>query len=31
MGEFMSNPSEIQWDKANGAVYKVYTLEEMQG
>ena len=30
MGEFMSNPSEIQWDKDNGAVYKVYTLEEMQ-
>ena len=31
MGEFMSNPFEIQWDKDNGAVYKVYTLEEMQG
>ena len=30
MGAFMSNPSEVQWDKDNGAVYKVYTLEEMQ-
>jgi hypothetical protein len=26
----MSNPAEVQWDKDNGAVYKVYTLEEMQ-
>ena len=31
MGAFMSNPAEVQWDKDNGAVYKVYTLEEMQG
>ena len=31
MRAFMSNPSEVQWDKDNGAVYKVYTLEEMQG
>ena len=30
MGAFMSNPAEVQWDKDNGAVYKVYTLEEMQ-
>jgi hypothetical protein len=26
----MSNPAEVQWDKDNGAVYKVYTLEEIQ-
>jgi hypothetical protein len=31
MGAFMSNPAEVQWDKDNGAVYKVYKLEEMQG
>ena len=30
MGAFISNPAEVQWDKDNGAVYKVYTLEEMQ-
>jgi hypothetical protein len=30
MGAFMSNPAEVQWDKDNGAVYKVYTLEEIQ-
>ena len=30
MGAFMSSPAEVQWDKDNGAVYKVYTLEEMQ-
>ena len=30
MGAFMSNPAEVQWDKDNGVVYKVYTLEEMQ-
>ena len=23
MGAFMSNPAEVQWDKDNGAVYKV--------
>ena len=31
MGAFMSDPAEVKWDKDNGAVYKVYTLEEMQG
>ena len=30
MGAFMSNPAEVQWDKDNGAVYIVYTLEEMR-
>ena len=31
MGEFISNPERMQWDKDNGAVYKGYTLSEMQG
>ena len=31
MGAFMSDPAEVKWDKDNGAVYKIYTLEEMQG
>jgi hypothetical protein len=30
MCAFMSNPAEVQWDKGYGAVYKVYTLEEIQ-
>ena len=30
IGAFMSCTAEVQWDKDNGAVYKVYTLEEMQ-
>ena len=30
MGEFMSSPEEMQWDKDNGAVYKAYFMEEMK-
>ena len=29
MGAFMSSPEELQWDKDNGCVYKLYTMEEM--
>ena len=31
MGNFMSSPEEIQSDKDNGAVYKAYMMEEMDG
>ena len=31
MGKFMSSPEEMQWDKDNGANYKGYFMEEMQG
>ena len=31
MGAFMSNPERMQWDTDNGAVYKSYTLSEMDG
>ena len=31
MGEFMSNLERMQWDKDHGAVYKGYTLSEMEG
>ncbi len=31
MGKFTSSPEETQWDKDNGAVYKAYFMEEMQG
>ena len=31
MGKFMSRPEEMQWDKDNGAVYKAYLMEEMDG
>ena len=29
MGAFMSSPEELQWDKDNGCVYKLYTMEEI--
>ena len=29
MGAFMSDPTELQWDKDNGAVYKAYMMTEM--
>ena len=31
MGKFMSSAEEMQWDKDNGADYKAYFMEEMQG
>ena len=31
MGAFMSDPTELQWDKDNGAVYKAYMMTEMTG
>ena len=31
MGAFMSNPERVQWDKDNGAIYKGYSLSEMEG
>ena len=31
MGTFMSDLAEVQWDKHHGCVYKVYSVEEMQG
>ena len=30
-GAFMSSPEEAQWDKDNGAVYKAYMMQEMEG
>ena len=29
MGEFLSTDEEIQWDKNNGCVYKLYTMNEI--
>ena len=29
MGEFMSSPEELQWDKDNGCKHTVYGIEEM--
>ena len=29
MGAFLSTEEEVQWDKDNGCVYKLYTMEEM--
>jgi hypothetical protein len=29
MGGFMNDPERLQWDKDNGAVYKVYMMNEM--
>ena len=29
LGAFMSDPAEVQWDQANGAVYKAYSMQEM--
>ena len=31
MSTFISNPAAIQKDKDHGCVYKVYSVEEMQG
>ena len=30
MGAFMNNPRRMQWDKDNGAVYKGFSLNEME-
>lgn len=30
-GAFMNSPEEAQWDKDNGAVYKAYMMQEMEG
>ena len=29
MGAFMNDPERLQWDKDNGAVYKVHMMNEM--
>ena len=29
MGAMLTTPEEVQWDKDNGAVYKVYSMAEM--
>ena len=31
MGTMLNTPEEVQWDKKNGAVYKVYSMTEMTG
>ena len=31
MGAMLNTPEEVQWDKDNGAVYKVYSMAEMTG
>jgi len=31
MGAFLSTEEEIQWDKDNGCVYKIYRLSEISG
>ena len=29
MGAFLSTEEEVQWDKDNGCVYKLYTMDEI--
>lgn len=31
LGQFMSDPAEVQWDKDHGANYKAYMMQEMEG
>ena len=31
MSSFLSTEEEIQWDKDNGCVYKIYTMDEIPG
>ena len=31
MGAFLSTEEEIQWDKDNGCVYKIYAMNEISG
>ena len=31
MSAFLSTEEEIQWDKDNGCVYKIYTMDEIRG
>ena len=31
MSAFLSTQEEIQWDKDNGCVYKIYTMDEIPG
>ena len=31
MSAFLSTEEEIQWDKDNGCVYKIYTMDEILG
>jgi hypothetical protein len=31
MGAFPSTEEEIQWDKDNGCVYKIYKMDEISG
>ena len=29
MGAFLSTDEEVQWDKDNGCIYKIYMMSEM--
>ena len=29
MGAFLSTEEEVQWDKENGCIYKIYTMSEI--